>query len=133
VGFYPEGIAIDQQGNVWIANYGSNNVTKLSSTGVTIGTYPVGKAPEGIAIDQQGNVWVANDSDGTITELDSTGKIVGTYSAGASPEGIAIDESGNVWVTNWINPGIVSELAGATTGPQYFPVTGPQFAGGGNE
>ena len=47
------------------------------------------------------------------------------------PQGIAIDKSGDLWITN--NGGnTVTELAGITTGPQYFPYTGPQFPGGGN-
>src|SRR5208282_1218951 len=50
VGTNPSGIAIDSNGNIWVSNYGSNNVTELCgsntakcpagmSTGSTIATY----------------------------------------------------------------------------------------------
>ena len=39
--------------------------------------------------------------------------------------------SGNVWIANYANS-TVSEITGATKGPQYFPYKGPVFPGGGN-
>ena len=57
-------------GDVWVANYGSNNVTELTSTGVPIGTFAVGtNNPIGIAIDSSGDVWVANLFGGAVTEF----------------------------------------------------------------
>ena len=65
---------MDSAGNVWVANKGSgtpgmgltdSNVTELSSTGVTLGTYVAGSHPEGIAVDPSGNVWVVNKGNGT--------------------------------------------------------------------
>ncbi len=100
VGTYPAGIAIDSSGNAWVANWGSNSVTELSSTGITIGTYTVGSNPPGIAIDSSGNAWVANWGSNSVTELSSTGIAIGTYAVGSNPFGIAINSSGNVWVAN---------------------------------
>jgi sugar lactone lactonase YvrE len=79
-GRYPAGgIAIDTSRNVWVTNWGAasetpgtpgagstdSNVTELSPSGTTIGTYVAGSSPGGIAIDSAGNVWVANKGDGT--------------------------------------------------------------------
>jgi streptogramin lyase len=101
VGTHPMDIAIDGSGNVWVVNQGSNNVTKLSSSGTVLGTYSVGSAPKSVAIDGSGNVWVANMDSGSVTELSSSGTFLGTYSVkGYDPDGIAIDGSGNVWVAN---------------------------------
>jgi YVTN family beta-propeller protein len=50
VGNSPGGIAIDGSGNVWVANYGDNTVTVLSSSGALIATYSVGSHPAGIAV-----------------------------------------------------------------------------------
>ncbi len=102
VGTDPEGIAIDSSGNVWVANFESNNVTKLSSSGTVIGTFPVGTNPEGIAIDPSGNVWVVNGGNNNVTELNSSGgQVTGSpFPVGSVPHGIAIDSSGNVWVAN---------------------------------
>jgi hypothetical protein len=71
VGTNPDGVAVDQSGNVWVANYGSANVTKLSSAGATLGTYSVGTIPIGVAVDQSGNVWVANQGSNNVTKLSS--------------------------------------------------------------
>jgi DNA-binding beta-propeller fold protein YncE len=47
----PQYVAFDSA-NIWVANTGSANVTKLSAnTGVVIGTYPVGSNPQGLAFD----------------------------------------------------------------------------------
>lgn len=54
--------------NLWIANSTTNNVTKLSSSGVVLGTYPVGNAPYGICFDGA-NIWTTNHSDNTVTKL----------------------------------------------------------------
>ena len=53
---------------MWVVNTGSNNVTELSPTGATLGTYAVGNDPYGIAFDGA-NMWVTNFFDGTVTEL----------------------------------------------------------------
>ena len=132
VGGNPWGIAIDTSGNVWVANVSTNNVTELSPIGATITTVTVGTYPRGIAIDASGNVWVTNNGSNNVTELSPTGTTLGTYAVGSGPVGIAIDASGNVWVANG-GSNNVTELMGITTGPQYFPYTGPQFPGGGNE
>ncbi|MHB8563472.1 MAG: Vgb family protein, partial [Acidiferrobacteraceae bacterium] len=110
VGTNPIGIAIDQSGNVWIANNGSNNVTKLSPTGTVLGTFTVGTNPIGIAIDQSGNVWIANNGSNNVTKLSPTGTVLGTFAAGAGSRGIAIDQSGNVWISN-VNSNNVTKLA----------------------
>ena len=59
VGTYPAGLAFDGT-NIWVANNGSNSVTKLlASTGAVVGTIAVGSAPIGVAFDGS-NMWVAN-------------------------------------------------------------------------
>ena len=137
-GYSPQGIAIDGSGNVWVTNYYNNTVTELNASGTIIGTYAVGSYLSGIAIDASGNVWVAGNVNGTngITELSPTGVRIGAYATGywfwwGYYPGIAIDGSGNMWETT-PSSSSVAEFLGATTGPQFFPYAGPQFAGGGN-
>ena len=110
-GYASNDIAIDASGNIWISNYYSNNITELSPTGTTIGTYNVGTNPAGIAIDVSGNVWIVNNGSGNVTELSSTGILIGTYSVGTTAPGtIVIDPSGNIWVTSGPS-GAVSKLS----------------------
>src|ERR1700680_3023816 len=59
VGVNPEGVAFDGA-NIWVANNGSNTVTKLrASDGANLGTFAVGGGPEGVAFDGA-NIWVTN-------------------------------------------------------------------------
>ena len=93
VGSYPEGIAIDSSGNVWVANDGNgtigtasgdSNVTELNSSGTTIGTYIVGINPIAIAIDTKGNVWVATWGSNNVTEF--PGITTGPYFPYSGPQ-----------------------------------------------
>jgi DNA-binding beta-propeller fold protein YncE len=73
VGNAPSGIAFDGE-NIWVANSGSNNVTKLqASDGSTLGTFPAGEFPIAIAFDGA-NMWVTNIRASTVTKLASNGK-----------------------------------------------------------
>jgi hypothetical protein len=102
VGDYPYGLAFDGT-NIWVANWGSNTVTKLLPTsGAVVGTYTVGSAPVRLAFDGT-NIWVANYGDSTVTKLlASTGAVEGTYAVGSSPEAVAFDGT-NIWVANAIS------------------------------
>jgi sugar lactone lactonase YvrE len=106
VGSKPDGIAFDGA-NVWVANGGSDTVTKLrSSDGVNLGTFAVGATPFGIAFDGA-NLWVANGSG--VTKLRaSDGSNLGTFGVGASPLGVACDGS-NTWVASF-GSGTVTKL-----------------------
>ena len=99
MGSHPCGIAFDGA-NIWVANHGSNNVSKLrASDGAVLGTYAVGAVPSGIAFDGA-NIWVANHGSNNVTKLRaSDGAVLGTYAVGTSPAGIAFDGA-NIWVTN---------------------------------
>jgi DNA-binding beta-propeller fold protein YncE len=55
--------------NIWVANSGSNNVTKLrASDGTLLGTFATGNSPARIAFDGA-NIWVANVTDNTVSKL----------------------------------------------------------------
>jgi streptogramin lyase len=117
VGSNPQYVAVDQSGNVWVANYGSATVTKLSSAGATLGTYSVGSNPQYVAVDQSGNVWVTNAGSNNVTKLSSAGATLGTYSVGIYPQDVAVDQSGNVWVANFSSANVTKlSSAGATLG-----------------
>jgi len=101
VGNSPQGIAYDGA-SIWVANSGSNNVTKLlASDGAVQGTFGVGDSPVGIAFDGA-NIWVTNNGDvpGTVSKLQaSDGATITRRNVGASPVGIAFDGA-NMWIAN---------------------------------
>jgi DNA-binding beta-propeller fold protein YncE/glucose/arabinose dehydrogenase/plastocyanin len=111
----PEGIAIDQEGNVYVADTANNRIQVFSSNGTFIsawGEYGTAnsmlRSPKGIAIDQEGNVYVADTANHRIQVFSSNGTFIskwGEYGFTAEgmrfPEGIAIDpSSGNVYVAD---------------------------------
>jgi hypothetical protein len=102
VGDRPLDMAFDGA-NIWVANHGSNTVTKLQANdGTVLGTYPVGNGPQGIAFDGA-NIWVTNRNDNTVTKLRASDGMtvgLGTYPVGAAPRGAAFDGA-NIWVANW--------------------------------
>lgn len=102
VGNLPAGVAVDGSNNVWVANWGSDTVTELSSSGSLIGTYAVGVHPTGIAVDNNNDVWVANSGSNTIMKLSSSGSVLATYATGVTPMGVAVGNgtNANVWFAN---------------------------------
>ena len=59
-GSKPEGIAIDAAGNIYTANTGSNNVSKITPAGVSTVLGTTGEFPNAIAVDAAGNIYTAN-------------------------------------------------------------------------
>jgi hypothetical protein len=124
----PKDVAIDAQGNAWIANCGSancttagaGNVVELSPLGAPVATpYTAGgiNIPVSIAIDLSGNAWIANRGGNSVTELTTAGTAVApAYTGGglSSPSAISIDGPGNVWVSNAGNSS-VTELSSSGT------------------
>ncbi|MGH8013489.1 MAG: hypothetical protein ACREQ4_13415 [Candidatus Binataceae bacterium] len=128
-GIYPEGVGVDANNDIWVANRYSNKVVQLSNSGGIIGTFQVGLRPHGLKIDRAntGNIWVENTggggpgapsscpnaTHGTVTELTGTGVLVGTFCTGGDgPQHADFDGHGNVWVSNQ-GSGTISELATA--------------------
>ena len=54
--------------DIWVSNQLSNNVTKLSQSGLVLGTFLVGSQPNGLAFDGA-DIWVTNQSSGTVSKL----------------------------------------------------------------
>ena len=152
----PHGVAVDRQGNVYIADEGNNRVRKVSPGG-TITTIAGtgtggcagdgGKAtsaqlsfPAGVAVDGQGNVYIAGgvlcprvrkvSPGGTITTI-AGGKIGKSGDGGPAtsawlwdPRGVAVDGQGNVYIADngdsrvrKVNPsGTITTFAGTGSG-----------------
>ncbi len=110
----PVSLAMDANGNAWIANFKGESVTEISPTGgfLTGSTGLIGggiAAPQQIAIDPAGNAWVANCGAACLAVPGSVTKIspalsflsgANGFTGGgiASPLAIAIDGAGDAWV-----------------------------------
>ena len=130
---FPTGVAVDNAGNVYVADLGNSTIRKVTSGGVvtTLAGSPgasgsadgTGNAarfysPAGVAVDGTGNVYVADTSNNTIRKVTSDGVVTtlagsslsighadGTGSAALfyNPGGVAVDSAGNVYVADTNN------------------------------
>jgi sugar lactone lactonase YvrE len=130
---YPDGVAVDGAGNLFVADHNNHTIRKVSSAGqVTTFAGAAGisgsadgtgggarfNGPTGVAVDGSGNVYVADAGNTSIRKITSAG-VVSTFagasgSAGSSdgtgsaarfnaPQGIAVDSAGNVYVADTNN------------------------------
>ncbi len=158
---YPQGIAVDSLGNVYIADARSHEVEKVTPTGTlsifagtgVAGTPTPGPAtssklnyPQGIAVDSLGNVYISDinnyevykvTSSGTLSIFAGTG-VSGTPTPGPAtssqlggPTGLAVDSLGNVYIGDAGNMEIDKVTPGGTlsiiagTGGFGAPTPGP--------
>ena len=105
----PQGVAIDQQGNVFVANELGNTISKFDSSGTlltTIGSTTSLSEPMGLALDSAGTLYAANYGIGpaanSVARFDAGGNFVASMTAQiARPLGVAVDTSGHLFVGNW--------------------------------
>ena len=117
--YFPQGLAADTTGNVWVVDYGHSLVTLLGSNGTAVngatgwGTGQLA-LPVAVAVDASHNAWVANQSTNTVTKISADGSQAAAISCCDGASGVAVDQSGNVWVANYFGDSI-SEVSGAGT------------------
>lgn len=145
----PYGVAADNNGNVYVADYDNSAIRKISSTG-TVSTVASGfDDVYGIAVDNTGNIYLSDIYHYQIKEVTTNNVLMtlagnGSYGhvdgAAASaefedPYGVAVDNAGNVYVADYssetirkISNGVVSTIAGnGTSGYLDGPAGAAEF------
>jgi streptogramin lyase len=129
---FPIALAVDRNGNVYVADYGNDTIRLVSSAGVVTtlagkvgvtgyvdgtGSAAEFNSPWGVSVDGSDNVYVGDLGNNTIRKITPaavvstlagtprTGHANGTGSAAAFgfPSGIAVDSSGNMFVADQVN------------------------------
>ncbi len=105
VGSGPEALAYDSaNGNVYVADSGSSNVSVINgATNTIVGSVRVGSDPRGIAVDPSDDyVYVANAGSGNVSVIAGVNdSIVGSVPGIDDPGGVSFDTAnGNVYVIN---------------------------------
>jgi len=126
-GTFPQAVAIDSSGNIYVTNSGGT-VAKFSSLGVRIATYSITGSPVGETFDAGGNLWIATGTGNALAEFNpAAGMVIATYPlATNNATALCIDLNGNVWVAN-LNGNNLIQVAGVTSGPEFFADKGPVF------
>lgn len=109
----PDGFALDDQENLFIANWGGGvgtTVLKVTSAAVVTVFDSSSSAPDGLAFDSSGDLYISNYSSGIITRV-TPGGIKTVFASGFShPSALAFDAAGNLYVSNHTG-GTVSRIA----------------------
>jgi sugar lactone lactonase YvrE len=131
--YFPEGVAVDSAGNVYVADTWNHTIREVTPGGVVTtlagragssgsgdgtGSAAQFNAPSGVAVDSAGNVYVADYWNSTIRKV-TPGGVVTTLAgvagspgsadgAGSAaqfngPSGVAVDSAGNVYVADYWN------------------------------
>lgn len=71
------GVAVTySDNNVWVANSGGSDVSRLDSDGNLVAIISVGANPTGVAVDANGKVWATNLSSSTVSRIDPATNLV---------------------------------------------------------
>lgn len=145
----PNGVAVDSQGNIFIADTGNNAVRKVSPEGVMTTLAGTGEAgfsngaaagatfnvPIAVAVDASGNVFVSEQGNGAIRKIAANGTVSTLFALSAAvgspdvnaPSSLAADAAGTVYFVyrNLVRKvdaaGVVSTVVTGFTGPNRAP------------
>jgi len=81
------GVAVDADGNVWVASWTHNQVAKFNpKTGAWGGTYSTAAGPIGVGIDSVKRIWTSNQNSNCATRVDPvTGQVMNSVTIGSEP------------------------------------------------
>ena len=112
--FFPEGVAVDGIGNLFIADSGNSRIRKVDAATGVITTVAGGGVmgdggpatdallffPEGVAVDKSGNLFITDTGNNRVRKVNVTNGIITTVAVLNSPTGVAVDEAGNLFIAD---------------------------------
>jgi streptogramin lyase len=134
--YYPQAVAADSTGVIWVADYGSSSATLLASDGTAISgsngdAYAALPFTSAVAMDASHNAWFAVQA--AAVRVTPAG-VATSIPCCNDPAGIAVDLSGNVWIADYSASAVVELTAGSVAhrtvlssgnaGPQGIAIDG---------
>jgi uncharacterized protein (TIGR03437 family) len=112
----PAGLAVDSNGNLYIADYGNATVRKVTPAGIistVVGNGTYGNTGDGgaassalmgdpyaIALDPAGNIFISDLGYSNIRKISTSGTIT-TVATGVAVESLGVDASGNIYYPDY--------------------------------
>ena len=139
----PIGVAVDNAGNVYIADSYNNRMVEVTASGaasvLNMGGLTLSD-PFGVVMDGAGDVYIGDFNTASVVEV-MAGGTVGVLSTGSlglrAPWGVAVDSVGDIYIADGANHRIVEVTAGGTAsvlniGGLYLYPAGLAVDGAGN-
>jgi YD repeat-containing protein len=134
-GSSPYGIATGSDKNLWITNYGTNKIAKMTLSGaLSEYSLPSGSSPYGIVAGPDENLWFTDNGTSNVAKITTAGvRTEYALPTGSHPCGIAVGSDHNLWVaesgTNQIakvtTAGAVTQYTAAAGGDSVAIAAGP--------
>jgi sugar lactone lactonase YvrE len=152
----PQALALDPQGNLYVADTGNSRIVEISPFGYFAPSVllqypgaPTLTSPVGIAVDSSGNVYVADSANGQgiikilpgggdlqpvvgTTNLNPGAYLIGFGSApNNNPNGVAVDAAGDLYVSDSVLNTVefISGSTGAASAPYALSFSGMSVPG----
>lgn len=127
----PQGVAVDTQGNLYIADYGNDAVVEVSNSILTTVFYQQGAGPIAVAVDGSGNLFFVANGFSVVGKLSIGGAVTvvaGNFNDGYSGDGgsaanaalngpldVVVDATGNLYIADSGNDVVREVTAGIIT------------------
>jgi serine/threonine protein kinase/streptogramin lyase len=117
----PQGIAVDDAGDVYVAEFANNTVRKITPDGmVTLlagsirvpgnengrGASAHFRNPWALAADKNANVFVSDNGNSALRKISPEGAVITLADSFGNPRGVAVDSAGNIYVADLANNSI---------------------------
>jgi len=111
---YPQAVAVDAAGDVFIADTGNSRVVEVPAGGgaqTTVGSEL--SLPQRVAVDGAGDVFIADTNNSRVVEVPAGGGAQITVGSGLqNPHGVTVDGAGDVYIADTSNLRVVEIPAG---------------------
>lgn len=99
----PSRIAVDNSGNICVADAGSNQILKYGPSGSYLGAIPFNGFPLSVAFSDNGRMFIGDDKNSKITRVDPDGSNTVIYSAPVFPSDMVAGPDNLLYVVDGIS------------------------------